>query len=517
MWQLTYQNGYHLDNEISNLQSSSRSPSIASRRMLHMADSKLLKDQMSQSEREQLPSTNYPQSSDFSPKMHSRRAPENYASPNSTSSKTPQVKQTQVKVISKTLAKLEKLLDEDESIMSTTDAAQVPSKKASKTTKDKWEADDDRPDSVSGLEAGHNKAQQLLSRIWQLQMALDAKETELLDARRHSRWLEEQLNSARRRIDKLEDQAESSHRLQQQLYKAEEIAHEANHRVTDLLQINYKLVNEQESIVQQMNQVTLAPMPGRETPWMNHYKEKGTRHTPFSRSSTTDFTGVRMTELQNRLKRLWDDSKQLEEYVKERSSSRLSAHISPERPRNPSPRLLTQRSNEVVQDLDYEEEVSDEDDDDESVASNLVDLLKLLRSESELHRHQLVKTVQLLAANVAGNEGFSLDEEGGERNPHIPQNLTALAKKIQMMERRYEEREKQLNRIIGINRVKNKQSILRWKKRWEHQIDEWPAVVEPLLTQLDEDDDDDDDEEGGVDEAQDQLADEEDDIEDHDK
>lgn len=478
-----------------------------------MADAKLSGDQTSQSEREQLPSTNYPQSSDFSPKIHSHRAPGKYASPNSTSSKTPQVKQAQVKVISKTLAKLEKLLDEDESIMSTTEAAQERGKKASKTTKDKWEADEDRPDSISGLEAGHNKAQQLLSRIWQLQMALDAKETELSDARRHSRWLEEQLNSARRRIDKLEDQAESSHRLQQQLYKAEEIAHEANHRVTDLLQINYKLVNEQESMVQQMNQVTLAPMPGRETPWMNHYKEKGTRHTPFSRSSTTDLTGLRMTELQNRLKRLWDDSKQLEEYVKERSSSRLSAHISPERPRNPSPRLLTQRSNGIMQDLDYDEDVSDEEDDDESVASNLVDLLKLLRSESELHRHQLVKTVQLLAANVAGHEGFSLDEEGSERNSHIPQNLTALAKKIQMMERRYEEREKQLNRIIGVNRVKNKQSILRWKKRWQHQIDEWPAVVEPLLTQLDEDDD----EEGGVDDAQDQLPDEEDDIQEHDK
>jgi hypothetical protein len=482
-----------------------------------MADSKLLEDQISQSERDQMPSTNYPQSSDFSPKMHSHRMPGKYASPNSTSSKPPQVKQAQVKVISKTLAKLEKLLDEDESIMSTTEAER-PSKKPSKNIKDKWEADDDRPDSVSGLEAGHNKAQQLLSRIWQLQMALDAKETELLDARRHSRWLEEQLSSARRHIDKLEHQAESSHRLQEQLYKAEEIANEANHRVTDLLQINYKLVNEQESIVQQMNQVTLAPMPGRETPWINHYKEKGARHAPFSRSSTTDFTNLRMTELQNRLKRLWDDSKQLEEYVKERSFSRMSAHISPERPRNPSPRLLTQRSEEVVQDLDYEEDVSDDDnDDDESVASNLVDLLKLLRSESELHRHQLVKTVQLLAANVAGNEGFSLDEEGGERHPHIPQNLAALAKKIQMMERRYEEREKQLNRVIGINRVKNKQSILRWKKRWEHQINEWPAVVEPLLTQLDEDDDDDVGE-GDVDETQDQLDDEEeDDIEQHDK
>ncbi|KAI8584634.1 hypothetical protein K450DRAFT_217224 [Umbelopsis ramanniana AG] len=468
--------------------------------MLRMADSKLLKDQMSHSEKDLMPSSNYPQSSDFSPKMHSHHTPRKYASPHSTSSKTPEVKQAQVKVISKTLAKLEKLLDEDESVLSTTEAA-TPVKKLSKSIKDKWAADDDRPDSVSGLEGGHNKAQQLLSRIWQLQMSLDAKETELLDTRRHSRWLEEQLSSARRRIDKLEHQAESSHRLQEQLYKAEEIANEANHRVTDLLQINYKLVNEQESIVQQMNQVTLAPMPGRETPWINHYKEKGTRHAPFSRSSTTDFTSLRMTELQNRLKRLWDDSKQLEEYVKERSSSRLSTHISPERPRNPSPRLLTQRNEEV----DYEED--DSEDDDESVASNLVDLLKLLRSESELHRHQLVKTVQLLAANVAGNEGLSLDEEGGEGSPHIPQNLTALAKKIQMMERRYEERENQLNRIIGINRVKNKQSILRWKKRWEHQIDEWPAVVEPLLTQLEDDDDEED-------EPHDQL---DDDTEDHDK
>ncbi|KAI9289945.1 hypothetical protein BC943DRAFT_2849 [Umbelopsis sp. AD052] len=469
--------------------------------MIRMADSKLLKDQMSQSERNL--STHYPQSSDFSPKLHGHHTPGKFASPTS-SKPSPEVKQAQVKVISKTLAKLEKLLDEDESILSVTEAER-PSKKPSKSNKEKWTADDDRPDSVIGLEGGHNKAQQLLSRIWQLQMALDAKETELLDARRHSRWLEEQLSSARRRIDKLEHQAESSHRLQEQLYKAEEIANEANHRVTDLLQINYKLVNEQESMVQQMNQVTLAPMPGRETPWINQYKEKRTRHAPFSRSSTTDFTSLRMTELQNRMKRLWDDSKQLEEYVKERSSSRLSVHISPERPRNPSPRLLTQR-NEVVQDLDYEEDVSEEeeDDDNESVASNLVDLLKLLRSESELHRHQLVKTVQLLAANVAGNEGFSLDEEGGESNAHIPQNLSALAKKIQMMERRYEERESQLNRIIGINRVKNKQSILRWKKRWEHQIGEWPAVVEPLLTQLDDEGD----------ETQDQL---DDDIDDHDK
>ncbi|KAH8553621.1 hypothetical protein BGW37DRAFT_486440 [Umbelopsis sp. PMI_123] len=500
------------DNERSNLQLSSRSPSIASPRMLKSADPKVLNHQLSQSERDPQPRNKHLQSSDFSPNLYSHHTQDKHPSPNSTSSKAPQIKQAQVKVISKTLAKLEKLLDDDVSVMSA-GATDRSSKKQPKHTEDNWvqEGYDDRPDSVSILETGSSKTQRLLSRIWQLQMSLDAKETELSDVRRHSRWLEEQLSSARRRIDKLEQDAESRHRLQEQLYKAEETANEANHRVTDLLQINYKLVNDQEAVMQQqVNQVTLAQIPGRETPLMNHYKDKPTRHRPFSRSSTGDFTNMRMAELQNRLKRLWDDSRQLEEYVKERSSSRLSAHVSPERPRNPSPRLLTQRNDDAAQDIEYGEN-SDAND---SASDNLVDLLKLLRSESELHRHQLVKTVQLLAANVAGNDSLSLNEEHRDRNVHIPNNLTILAKKIQMMERRYEEREKQLNRIIGINQFKNKQSILRWKKRWENQIDEWPAVVEPLLTQLDEDDDDEVEED--VDEMQNQLDDDEDIVE-HDK
>lgn len=429
----------------------------------------------------------YLQSSDFSADLHGYDTREQWSNRpiGSPSSTTHHAKQTQAKAIGRTLDKLEKLLDEDDSVMDGIDF-ETSSNRLSKQTKAIAEGYRERPGtatSVNVMEAvtGSSKSQQLLRRIWQLQMSLDMKETELSDARRHSRWLEEQLDSARRRIDKLEHDAEARHRLQERLYKTEEAADEANHRVTDLLQINYKLVNDQESMMRQISHQAL----GHAVPQLSVSETPYNHKPPFSRQASGS-----MAELQARLRKLWDDSRQLEDYMKERSSSRLSVTgpviDTRVRPRNPSPRLLTHQSDELIHGLHYEE--SDEDDDD-SVPDNLADLVKLLKSESELHHHQLVKTVQLLAANVSGGDSV-IDEEGERKFPH---GLAALAKKIQMMERRYEEREKQLNRIIGNNRQKNKQSLLQWKKRWENQFEEWPAAVEPLLTQLESQEDEEDD------------------------
>lgn len=502
------------DNEYSNIQSQSGSHAGSGRiaAAKNREPKHITSHVLSPSRERAQAKAKYLRSNDLSPDLHGDN--ERWSTRKSSlSNGQQQAKQTQVKAIGKTLAKLEKLLDEDESIVEEIDFEKTQGKrtpppnnvkKSSRWVSERYD------DTASVTGDGSSKSQQLLSRIWQLQMSLDLKETELLDARRHSRWLEEQLHSARQRIDKLEHDTESRHQLQERLYKTEEAANEANHRVTDLLQINFKLVNDHELLM--MRQVgghqavvNHAVTHGREAPWISSSYKGIHQPPPFSRSSTTgDCTNMRMAELQNRLRKLWDDSRQLEDYMKERSSSRLSV-TSPimdgrVRPRNPSPRLLTQRMNNEDEVIQQYQDTSDEDDDTASVTNNLADLVKLLKSESELHRHQLVKTVQLLAANVNG--GDPLNEDSIDRT--LPHGLTTLAQKIQMMERRYEEREKQLNRIIGINRQKNKQSLLHWKKRWENRFDEWPAAVEPLLTQLESQEEDDDEDQ----EEDDQLDDE---------
>ncbi|KAJ2960204.1 hypothetical protein NQZ79_g4418 [Umbelopsis isabellina] len=375
------------------------------------------------------------------------------------------IKQSQAKAIGKTLEKLETLLDGDTSVIQENDV-----KKQALDDERRWPVD-----AYDGPTSAVAKTQHLLERIWQLQRSLDSKETELLDARRHARWLEDQLQTARRRIDKLEYDAETRHQLQDRLLTTESSANQANQRVSELLQMNFKLVQDHEGLMRQIGQqAAITGSLGRETPW------RGREKIALSRASG-DFTNTRMTELQDRLRKLWDDSKQLEEYVKERSASRLSTRSPmPDtrmRPRNPSPRLLTQQQD------GYQ---SSDDEDNESTAEDLVDLLKLLKSESEQHRHQLVKTVQLLAANVSGDEDASQDHA-----VRIPHGLGSLVTKIRKMEHRYEERERQLNKIIGINRRKNRQDVLSWKKRWENETREWPSAVKPLLTQLDSQDSDD--------------------------
>lgn len=381
------------------------------------------------------------------------------------SSELTPLKQSQAKAIGKTLEKLETLLDGDTSVIQETDI-----KKSALHDGRRWPIDTyDNPTSEV------DKTQHLLERIWQLQRSLDSKETELLDVRQHARWLEDQLQTARRRIDKLEYDAEARQQLQARLLTTESSANQANQRVSELLQMNFKLVQDHEGLIRQVGQqAAITGSMGRDTPWRRREKIAPSR-------ASGDFTNTRMAELQDRLRKLWDDSKQLEDYVKERSASRLSTRSPmPDirmRPRNPSPRLLTQQQN------GYQ---SSDDEDNESTAEDLVDLLKMLKNESEQHRNQLVKTVQLLAANVSGDEDASQTHA-----VRIPHGLGSLVTKIRKMEHRYEERERQLNKIIGINRRQNKQDVLSWKKRWENETREWPNAVKPLLTQLDSQESDD--------------------------